>query len=340
MGSNLKLLLLFLGFAAVLIFLSQKVSSPIFASQNIRFGNGYYTNLSGGGADIDGNIGGYSDEADCNTGSGVCNAKNRNNGQNYSGGYVLRYLCYGRVTNCDNSHGNVTQTSGQSYSQSIDSSTSCGQTVQLDVFDGGNGLHGFMTWYSGDCSSSSTPQPGISTVTTCNGHVLSQSQLESELRGANYPGPWGDLGTELGAYNRAACPGSTPVPAVTYVYQTPYPTPTPVVTYVYSTPYPTPAPQTIVVYGGVAPTTTTSTASNIIYYFWPSPPPAPVVNKTVYVYPSPASQQGGPTPIATSSSKGGVTTLPKTGSPISEAAYFLGLVPVGFFLRKIGSIVS
>lgn len=239
------------------------------ANANITFGNGYFINLSGGGADLNGNINNYNDEALCSTSQGFCQATNRNTNQDYANGRVERYVCNGKTLNCDGAH-NSGLISGPTVGKKlfIDGSVSCGKTVQLDVFDG-NSLHGFMTWYSGDCpapSSSSTscseqpsqyPQcggtcngitypsdhtvmvtknvnnscqvsfqcqdlgklagqcnnPGSPTpemVTTCNGRHIDRATLESELRGANYPGPWGDLQTELDAFNRAACPSSPP----------------------------------------------------------------------------------------------------------------------------------
>lgn len=220
----------------------------VFAAQN--YGSGYYINLSGSGADLNGNIGNYNDEADCQQSNGICNAKNRNTGQNYSYGRVDKYICNGKVTNCDNTNSPnsvVSVTSG--YSQSI-SGASCSQTVQLDVFDG-SALHGYMTWYSGDCAYGGTSTQN--TVTTCNNRILSQSTLETEIRNAGYPGPW-DLASELAAFNRAACPSGAPAPS-------PYiaPTPPPVVyggtttntTYVYVYPSPLPQPTPTIQYVNV-----------------------------------------------------------------------------------------
>lgn len=57
----------------------------------------------------------------------------------------------------------------------------------------------------------SIPPSSTQMVNVC-GKTLSQDQLNSELRGANYPGPW-DLGSATAAYQRAACPsGGTPPP--------------------------------------------------------------------------------------------------------------------------------
>ncbi len=166
------------------------------AKASVNYGSGFYTNLCGGGADVNGNIGGYNCEASCNTGSGVCEAP--------AGGHVDRYVCNGKITNCDNTNapGNVVSFS-TGGSKSLTESVSCGQTVQLDAFDGGNSLKGFMTWYSGDCAATNQAP-----VTTCRNETKSWDQLLFELRAMNYPGPW-DRDSSIAAYNRAACPQTT-----------------------------------------------------------------------------------------------------------------------------------
>lgn len=53
-------------------------------------------------------------------------------------------------------------------------------------------------------SPSTTPKP--STVVTCKGESRTWDQMDSDLKGANYPGPYNHSQAELDAYNRAACP--------------------------------------------------------------------------------------------------------------------------------------
>src|SRR5579884_2152222 len=43
-------------------------------------------------------------------------------------------------------------------------------------------------------------------VTTCKGTSISWAQMDVELKGANYPGPFDHGSNELSAYNHAACP--------------------------------------------------------------------------------------------------------------------------------------
>jgi hypothetical protein len=283
-----------------LLFYAFNLTQIYAASQN--YSSGYYINLSGGGADVNGNIGGYNDEADCQPGNGVCYARNRNNSQNYANGHTDKYICNGRVTNCDNTNspGNVVSFN-TGYSQTI-SGASCGQTVQLDVFDG-NSLHGFMTWYAGDCAygGAASPQPGNVTVTTCNNRIISQATLQQELRGAGYPGPWGDVNTELAAFNRAACPSQ--------------PTPTP-------TPSPTPVPV-----GG-----TTNTTTYVYVYPSPSPTPSPTVKIVTAAAPV---QKTAPQKTVYVQAQ----NLPATG-PEAAVTLLLTGAPIGFLFRKIAQRIS
>lgn len=142
---------------------------PVGAAENFKYGSGFYINLYGGGADLNGNIGGYSGEADCRPNDGVCYITNKTTGQKYSEGHVQRYICEGKVLNCDNTHapGKVLKGPEVSTSQTI-GSVECDRTVQLDVFDkpvGSGTLKGYMTWYSGTCpiavvsTPTSTPSP-------------------------------------------------------------------------------------------------------------------------------------------------------------------------------------
>lgn len=265
---------------------------------NQNYGSGYYINLSGAGADMNGNIGSYNDEADCQQSNGVCNAKNRNTGQNYANGRVDKYICNEKTANCDNSHSSNVISTNSGYSQSI-SGASCGQTVQLDVWDG-NALHGYMTWYAGDCAygGAASPPPGTVTVTTCNNRIISQSTLENELRGAGYPGPWGDINTELAAFNRAACPQGGPQPSP-----------------VSASPVPTPSPQII---------------TNTVYVY-PSPAPTQVVRIiTAAAQPSSSPRER----VVYTQPK----SLPSTGN--EAATLLLTGGPIGFLLKKIAQKLS
>lgn len=67
---------------------------------------------------------------------------------------------------------------------------------------------GQYCYIDGTCKSlpgASLPEP----VTTCKGEQKSWGQLDSELKGANFPGPYNHTQQELDAYNRAACPQKT-----------------------------------------------------------------------------------------------------------------------------------
>lgn len=120
---------------------------------------------------------------------------------------------------------------------------SCGR-VQVDVgLPNGGGLLGGKVYSSGqNCvAPTATPQPtavptvvptAVPTVAptatpqvemafTCKGWKT-RAQMQSELRGAGYPGPW-NINDEIIGYNNAACPLSTPTPTPT---STPTPTPT------------------------------------------------------------------------------------------------------------------
>ncbi len=196
------------------------------AAPSFTFRGGYYINLAGGGADANGNINAYNDEADCDPAAGICKAKNKNNGQDYSGGNVQKYICSGKVINCDNTNAPGKVIKGPDYSSihyiydTNYAPIQCDQTIQLDVFNGSNVLKGFMTWYSGACVGTPTP---AATVTTCNNRTITQAVLEQELRTAGYGGPW-DLASALAAFNRAACPTPIPTPVPTPL-ATPRPTP-------------------------------------------------------------------------------------------------------------------
>jgi len=147
----MNLLLLPMLFVGMLLFLPAK---------NVRaasfpWGSGFYINLYGGGADPNGNIGDYNGEAACNIATGTCIAQNRLNGQFYESGNVQRYICRGKVLNCDNTFAASGLISGPEYGKTLDmTNPGCDRTVQLDVFDKNMGgtLKGYMTWYSGDCS--------------------------------------------------------------------------------------------------------------------------------------------------------------------------------------------
>lgn len=208
------ILFAFLTFSLILISLLFSVS--VRANANITYHGGYYTNLSGAGADINGNISNYNDEADCSTSQGYCKARNRNTNQDYSGGRVDEYVCNGKFTNCDFSHNGGSLMPSHTWPDSAyihyiydtnmpSSYTDCNHTIQLDVYDGGSTLHGYMTWYSGDCSTTTTTS-NPEKIITCDNRTIDQATLENELRGAGYNGPWNDINAELIAFDHAACP--------------------------------------------------------------------------------------------------------------------------------------
>lgn len=124
------------------------------AKANMSYGNGYYTNLCGGGTAANT----YSCNNNCVPTSGLCRSNN---------GGAVRYVCSGKWTGCLESEtwGNVAQL-GQAE---------CGKTVQLSLYDkkcrqedgswdSSCTLSGYMVWYSGDCWGTSTA-PALATAT-------------------------------------------------------------------------------------------------------------------------------------------------------------------------------
>lgn len=120
-------------------------------SARITYSSGEYTNLCGSGTSATHNsCGGH-----CNTNTGSCS---------YPSSSVVKYTCDGRQTECRSN-----ESSFSTY-QSV-SGTSCGKTVQIDVFnkncrsgDGGwscddSNLKDYIVWYSGDCQAQPTPPP-------------------------------------------------------------------------------------------------------------------------------------------------------------------------------------
>lgn len=114
----------------------------------VTFNGGVYTNLCGTGFDATGNR----CNSGCNVYSGSCSA---------SDAFVVKWTCDGKITDCRSNETSFTRT------QSV-VGTSCGKTVQIDVFDkdcrsdGGwscepRNLLDYLVWYSGDCSSQSLP---------------------------------------------------------------------------------------------------------------------------------------------------------------------------------------
>lgn len=192
----------------------------------------------------------------------------------------------------------------------------------------------------GQCGTAApTPssQPVTNMVTTCKG-TMNQSDMESQLRGANYPGPW-DVNSEIAAFNRAACPStpvvqqptSTPAPAPTSSFNTSQNqtvtntnsnTATGGTSYISFTPsYTQPA---AVYYPPATPTPT--------YTPTPAPTytPTPQTKSTIYYQPTSSAPQ------VTGTYSSGAKQLPQTGVP--DAAWGLtGLLPLGWTLRKFGS---
>lgn len=134
----------------------------------VPFAGSYYTNLCGGGEDINGNTGNYNCNAECNQATGICKAGERASDPNKRFANVVKYVCNGRSTHCDNDHpnGGITFVGySLEYGMQYDPAVQCNQTVQLDVFDSNNNLQGFMSWYSGPCAAP-TPTPTPIPTTT------------------------------------------------------------------------------------------------------------------------------------------------------------------------------
>ncbi len=138
--------------SAVLFFLPP--AAKTFAA--IGFGSGIYTNLCGSGTNGQGDT----CAKGCDTTQGTCTSP---------GPYVVKYSCNGKQTSCRNdaSHFDTTQTVAGAM---------CGNTVEIDVykkscqtlfgwFCSDNDRVDYMTWYAGDCNSSSTSYAGSVQVT-------------------------------------------------------------------------------------------------------------------------------------------------------------------------------
>lgn len=133
--------------AVILILLSLFVATPVEAVVN--YGSGYYTNLCGTGT-RDGATADLCNKG-CTAGSGQCTSDKP---------YVVKWTCDGNLIECRANQSDYTK------SQNI-SGTSCGKTVQMDVFNrkcttalgwmcDSNDLLDFMVWYSGDCPNTTT----------------------------------------------------------------------------------------------------------------------------------------------------------------------------------------
>ncbi len=214
-------------------------------------------------------------------------------------------------------------------------------------------------YQDGSCgytASQTSQQPSIQqsspvNVTVCTGETMTEDRMNQLLQGAGYGGPW-DINSAKAAYNRAACPVSTPT-------QTPLPTPTPVIVYVTPTPTPTEVP--------------VPTATPML-----TPTPAPIggansmvscpagtsqylSGSTVICMSQSANAQTGPITVTNTNNNNnvvnpaapvvvnqsqpqvvyvsgatGVTTLPKTGMPV-EAWGLTGFFPAGLWLKKFAS---
>src|SRR5438067_2488721 len=92
------------------------ITPTAYANQNFTFHGGYYINLAGGGADLNGNINNYNDDADCSASLGYCTAKSRVTGLNYINGNVQKYICTGKLLNCDLTYSPSQVISGPVYS--------------------------------------------------------------------------------------------------------------------------------------------------------------------------------------------------------------------------------
>lgn len=300
------------------------------AQAAMSYGSGYYTNLNGSGYSADIHTG-----SACNPSTGSC-----------SGAYVLRSVCDGRTTNCDGQHTVPTLVeSGTNLSLGY---PGCGKTVQLDVFnqscrDGsGNWICGvpadYMVWYTGDCAYTA-PAPVVQSapqmVNVC-GKTLSQDQLNSELRGAGYPGPW-DLNSSIAAYQRAACPVVQVVATPTPIQSGP--TPTPIVI----TPTPAPIGGTTIrtpveCPNGTNPTIYNSTIVCVSNTAVASTGPINVVNSNTNTINTPPQVVLAAAPqVVYTDQKQPVQQLPKTGLPLG-AWSLTGMLPIGLGLRKFTSM--
>ncbi|MDO8570703.1 MAG: hypothetical protein Q7R97_03925 [Candidatus Daviesbacteria bacterium] len=231
---------------------------------------------------------------------------------------------------------------------------SCGR-VQMDVgLPNGGGLLGGKVYSSGqNCvaptpTPTATPQPTapatagptatpqVEMAFTCKGWKT-RAQMQSELRGAGYPGPW-NIDDEIIGYNNAACPSATPTPIPT-APATAGPTAVPTVI---PTAVPTIANQvscpsgyvqslsgsTIVCVQQVQTQTQTQYANA-----YTAPVTVNLAGQPVAQTPQIVYYQQQPQVIQAAYD---VKTLPKTGLPVL-AWGLSGLLPIGLGFRKFGS---
>ncbi|MBI5151493.1 MAG: PKD domain-containing protein [Candidatus Pacebacteria bacterium] len=141
----------------------------IFATQvyaNLKYGSGEYVNICGTGLAATEN----KCNKGCDTSSGTCSA---------SGNYVVKFTCNGRTSDGECRSNETSFSTSQSLS-----GTTCGKTVQIDVFDRtcrnqyGQwetcALQDYIVWYSGDCSTTTTQR-------SCNESCSANSDCGSGL---------------------------------------------------------------------------------------------------------------------------------------------------------------
>ncbi len=156
----------FLTIFSVVLSLLTFFAPPV--SANMTYGSGEYINLCGSGTAATFNsCGGH-----CNTNTGSCS---------YPSTTVVKYTCDGREPDCRSNESNF------STYQSV-SGTSCGKTVQIDVFSkkcresngswscGDGDLKDYIVWYSGDCGST-TPNPTPTPTNTCKNYEPINTQF-------------------------------------------------------------------------------------------------------------------------------------------------------------------
>jgi hypothetical protein len=137
----------------------------------VSFGSGVYTNICGSGTDASRNL----CNQGCNISTGMCSGK---------GNTVVKFVCDGKLAECRSGE----QPFASSYSLA---NSSCGKTVQIDVFTkncrtsggwdcGANDMVDYFSWYSGDCANpTATPTPGNPTATPTPTPAPLQSSCDS-----------------------------------------------------------------------------------------------------------------------------------------------------------------
>lgn len=142
--------------------------------------------------------------ASCNPDQKYCDGQGTN--------HVYKWVCDGKNQECGNGiGGNATLLTQSTSRVDLTSGVSCGKTVQLDVFDkqcdagGGwncnaNDLKGYMTYYTGSCSSSSTPP-------SANGNACTPNSQYTNICSSGYVS-CSTSSSCNSLYNSSQCPAS------------------------------------------------------------------------------------------------------------------------------------